>query len=141
MSSSQKVIDTVSDEFVRRIEVNVLNSTNRRFQNIQNTNTSKRILPTTISKRHYDDDDDTTEGSKFCDNCNHYFCFCRESVTIHPVRQTTTTTTTSDHQQVDLYCYEKIPKSERGCPSKIQGGFVNIFTLKRTLRRKPAHSL
>ncbi|CAH2004460.1 unnamed protein product [Acanthoscelides obtectus] len=70
---------------------NVLNSTNKRFQNIQNTKPSKRIRPTTISKRHYDDDDgdDTTEGSKFCDNCKHYFCFCRESVTNHPVRQTT----------------------------------------------------
>ncbi|CAH2003148.1 unnamed protein product [Acanthoscelides obtectus] len=109
MSSSQKVIDTVSDEFVRRIEVNVLNSTNKRFQNIQNTNTSKRILPTTISKRHYDDDDDTTEESKFCDNCTHSFCFCRESIKNHPVMQMTTTT--SDHQQVDLYCHEKIPKS------------------------------
>ncbi|CAH2003186.1 unnamed protein product [Acanthoscelides obtectus] len=88
---------------------NVLNSTNKRFQNIQNTKPSKRIRPTTISKRHYD----ATEGSKFCNNCKHFFCFCRESV-------------------------ER--ERERECSSEIQGGLVNIYTLKRTLRRKPAHS-
>ncbi|CAH2010532.1 unnamed protein product [Acanthoscelides obtectus] len=119
--SSQKVIDAMSDEFVRRIEMNVLSS-KKRFQKIHYTKPNKRIRPTTISKRQYNNNNNnnTHSGTQFCDNCGHYFCFCRESVAKHSIGQTASDQQQQQQQQqqllhqykqVELYCDEELPKS------------------------------